>query len=103
MTPRWSATPLSQLTVGQPEVYVFPDLHSDRVLNARWVRPVDADIRSGVELDRTQFRLVQKILDSLSGCLRFKRRNIFHNNYAQNCPFLPIMEVEKPLKQKTFS
>ena len=32
-----------------------------------------------------------------------KLHNIFHNNYAQNRPNLPTMEIEKPLKQKTFS
>jgi hypothetical protein len=26
----------TQTSVGQPEVHIFPDLHSDRVLNVRW-------------------------------------------------------------------
>jgi len=37
--------------------------------------------------------------DLVSGCLMVN----LHNKYAQNCPFLPIFEIEKPLKQKTFS
>jgi len=41
--------------------------------------------------------------DLVSGCLMVNLHNKSHNKYAQNCPFLPIFEIEKPLKQKTFS
>jgi hypothetical protein len=45
---------------------------------------------------------LDEIVDSLSGCLMVKLRNKSHNKYAQNCPFLPTLEIEKPLKQRTF-
>jgi len=43
--------------------------------------------------------LVQGIASAGDGQLH----NILHNNYAQERPFLPTVQVEKPLKQKTFS
>jgi hypothetical protein len=36
-------------------------------------------------------------------CVLVNLHNKSHNKYAQKCPLLPHFEIEKPLKQKTFS